>query len=86
MSCPMPTSPAATEAHALYDTPDEFLDKLEALRQAGVEYVLLTTLGGTAQLRRFAREIMPAFSPARGTARLSSRKRDRLSFNAVYRA
>jgi alkanesulfonate monooxygenase SsuD/methylene tetrahydromethanopterin reductase-like flavin-dependent oxidoreductase (luciferase family) len=51
----------ATEAHALYGTPDEIGRKLEALRDAGVAYVLLTILDGKEQLRRFAREIMPAF-------------------------
>jgi alkanesulfonate monooxygenase SsuD/methylene tetrahydromethanopterin reductase-like flavin-dependent oxidoreductase (luciferase family) len=55
-------TPGATEAHTLYDTPDGISVKLEALRQAGVAYLLLTTLGGAAQLRRFAREIMPGFS------------------------
>ena len=30
--------------------------------KAGVEYVLLTMLGGQEQLRRFAREVMPAFA------------------------
>ncbi len=54
----------ATEAHALYGTPDEICRKLEALRAAGVEYILLTAQGGADQLRRFAREIMPAFSGA----------------------
>jgi hypothetical protein len=34
---------------------------LEALQQAGAAYVLLTILGGVAQLRRFARDVMPAF-------------------------
>lgn len=57
-------TPGLTEAHTLYDTPEGISGKLEALRQVGVAYVLLTTLGGTAQLRRFAREVMPAFSPA----------------------
>jgi alkanesulfonate monooxygenase SsuD/methylene tetrahydromethanopterin reductase-like flavin-dependent oxidoreductase (luciferase family) len=55
-------TPGATEAHTLYDTPDGISFKLEALRQAGVAYILLTTLGGAVQLRRFAREIMPGFS------------------------
>jgi alkanesulfonate monooxygenase SsuD/methylene tetrahydromethanopterin reductase-like flavin-dependent oxidoreductase (luciferase family) len=54
--------PGATEAHTLYDTPDGIAEKLGALHKAGVAYILLTTLGGRAQLRRFAREIMPAFS------------------------
>ena len=36
----------------------------EAIRRVeqGVEYVILTLLGGKEQLRRFAREIMPAFA------------------------
>ena len=51
----------ATEAHALYDTPDGIAAKLDALWQAGVAYILLTTLGGPAQLRRFAREIASPF-------------------------
>jgi alkanesulfonate monooxygenase SsuD/methylene tetrahydromethanopterin reductase-like flavin-dependent oxidoreductase (luciferase family) len=55
-------TPGATEAHALYDTPQGVCEKLEALHEAGVAYVLLTTLGGSQQLRRFSREIMPAFS------------------------
>jgi alkanesulfonate monooxygenase SsuD/methylene tetrahydromethanopterin reductase-like flavin-dependent oxidoreductase (luciferase family) len=51
-----------TEEHALYGTTDEICKNLEALRQAGVAYVLLTVAGGSAQLRRFARDIMPAFA------------------------
>ena len=52
----------ATEEHALYGTPDEIATMLEALQNNGVGYVLLTIAGGVAQLRRFAREIMPAFA------------------------
>jgi hypothetical protein len=37
---------------------------LEDLQKNGVGYVLVTTAGAAAQLRRFAREIMPAFSSA----------------------
>ena len=55
-------TPGATEANALYDTPDNICEKLEAHRKAGVEYVLLTMHGGKEQLRRVARDIMPAFS------------------------
>ncbi len=51
----------ATEEHALFGTPDEIARMLEALRDAGVDYILLTISGGKEQLRRFAREIMPAF-------------------------
>jgi alkanesulfonate monooxygenase SsuD/methylene tetrahydromethanopterin reductase-like flavin-dependent oxidoreductase (luciferase family) len=59
-----------TVANTLFGTPDEIGDKLEALHGAGVEYVLLTILGGTDQLRRFAREVMPAFAgrPSAGNA------------------
>ena len=51
-----------TEEHALYGTPEEIRAGLETLRQAGAEYVLLTLGGGTEQLHRVAREIMPAFA------------------------
>jgi len=54
----------ATEENALYGTPDEIAGMLEALRQSSVDYVLLTIAGGKDQLRRFARDIMPAFSSA----------------------
>ncbi len=60
-----------TEANALFGTPDEICAKLEALRDVGVDYVLLTISGGREQLRRFAREIMPAvarFAPAADAA------------------
>jgi alkanesulfonate monooxygenase SsuD/methylene tetrahydromethanopterin reductase-like flavin-dependent oxidoreductase (luciferase family) len=49
-----------TEENALYGRPDEICAALEALQEAGVNYVLLTIAGGSGQLRRFAREIMPA--------------------------
>jgi alkanesulfonate monooxygenase SsuD/methylene tetrahydromethanopterin reductase-like flavin-dependent oxidoreductase (luciferase family) len=49
-----------TEEHALFGTPEEIRSKLSALSDAGVEYVLLTVLGGKEQLRRFAKEVMPA--------------------------
>lgn len=51
-----------TEEHALYGTPEEICAKLAALHAAGARYVLLTVLGGKEQLRRFAHEVMPAFS------------------------
>jgi alkanesulfonate monooxygenase SsuD/methylene tetrahydromethanopterin reductase-like flavin-dependent oxidoreductase (luciferase family) len=49
-------------AGALYGTPDEVAAKLEILRDAGAEYVLLNSAGGPASLRRFASEIRPAFA------------------------
>ncbi|MGD0146950.1 MAG: LLM class flavin-dependent oxidoreductase [Xanthobacteraceae bacterium] len=51
-----------TEEHALYGTPDEICENLAILQKAGVAYVLLTVAGGSAQLRRFAGDIMPAFA------------------------
>jgi alkanesulfonate monooxygenase SsuD/methylene tetrahydromethanopterin reductase-like flavin-dependent oxidoreductase (luciferase family) len=56
--------PGGTEEHALYGTPDEICVGLEDLRSAGADYVLLTIGGGTAQLRRFANEVMPVFASA----------------------
>ncbi len=66
-------TPESTEGVALYGTPDEIADKIEALRAAGVYYVLANIGGGSREsLRRFAREVMPAFSdgePPRRQAR-----------------
>jgi hypothetical protein len=36
--------------------------KLDALRQGGVEYVIINFGGSRESIRRFAREIMPAFA------------------------
>ena len=38
---------------------------IDALQRNGVDYVLFTILGGKEQLRRFAREVMPAFVDSR---------------------
>jgi alkanesulfonate monooxygenase SsuD/methylene tetrahydromethanopterin reductase-like flavin-dependent oxidoreductase (luciferase family) len=54
------TREAAEEA-ALYGTPEEIATKLARLRDLGAEYVLLNCAGGPETLRRFAREVMPAF-------------------------
>ncbi|MGC1444557.1 MAG: LLM class flavin-dependent oxidoreductase [Xanthobacteraceae bacterium] len=51
-----------TEENALYGTPDEIAAMLEDLQRAGVHHVLMVVSGGVAQLRRFARDIMPAFA------------------------
>ena len=58
-------TPERTEAVALYGTPDEIMEKLERLRAAGVAYVL-GSFGGSSResLRRFAKEIAPAFTGA----------------------
>jgi alkanesulfonate monooxygenase SsuD/methylene tetrahydromethanopterin reductase-like flavin-dependent oxidoreductase (luciferase family) len=52
-----------TEESMFYGTPDEIADKLDALRRAGISYMLLN-IGGRSRdtLRAFAREIMPAFA------------------------
>jgi alkanesulfonate monooxygenase SsuD/methylene tetrahydromethanopterin reductase-like flavin-dependent oxidoreductase (luciferase family) len=57
-------SDKAIRAGALYGTPDAIAVKLEALRDAGAEYVLLNSAGGPASLRRFAHEVRPAFAGA----------------------
>jgi alkanesulfonate monooxygenase SsuD/methylene tetrahydromethanopterin reductase-like flavin-dependent oxidoreductase (luciferase family) len=55
----------AADAGALYGSPDEVAAKLQTLRDVGAEYVLINTAtGGRQSLRRFAREVMPAFSRA----------------------
>jgi alkanesulfonate monooxygenase SsuD/methylene tetrahydromethanopterin reductase-like flavin-dependent oxidoreductase (luciferase family) len=64
--------PGGTEANALYDTPERLCERLEAHRKAGVEYILLTMLGGTEQLRRFARDVMPAFTDNRTAASMAA--------------
>jgi alkanesulfonate monooxygenase SsuD/methylene tetrahydromethanopterin reductase-like flavin-dependent oxidoreductase (luciferase family) len=57
-----------TEENALFGTPDRICAMLDELKNGGVDYVLLTVSGGAAQLRRFARDIMPAFARAAPTA------------------
>src|SRR5687768_7156452 len=55
-------------ASAMYGPPDEIARKIEALREAGAGYLLLNGGGsgggerGRRSLRRFAREVMPAFA------------------------
>ena len=56
-------APGATEASALYGTPDRIAAELEALRAVGVQHVLLHGGESTRQsVRRFSTEIMPAFT------------------------
>jgi alkanesulfonate monooxygenase SsuD/methylene tetrahydromethanopterin reductase-like flavin-dependent oxidoreductase (luciferase family) len=47
---------------ALFGTPDEIMEKLDRLRQGGVHYVIINFGGSRDNIRRFAREIMPAFA------------------------
>ncbi len=53
----------ASAESALYGSPDEIAEKLSNLRRHGVELVLLNgPTGSREHLRRFARDVMPAFS------------------------
>src|SRR5579864_9528097 len=47
---------------AIFGTPDQIARKLEALEKGGVEYVIVNFGGSIANIRRFARDIMPAFA------------------------
>jgi alkanesulfonate monooxygenase SsuD/methylene tetrahydromethanopterin reductase-like flavin-dependent oxidoreductase (luciferase family) len=47
---------------AIFGNPDQIARKLEDLRAGGVEYVLINFGGSRENIRRFAREIMPAFA------------------------
>ena len=49
---------------AIFGTPDQIARKIEALRQGGVEYVIVNFGGSRENIRRFAREVMPAFAEA----------------------
>jgi len=55
-------SPEEAEANSLIGTPDEIINKLETLHRCGVEYVIMNCSGSRESLRRFAHEIMTAFS------------------------
>jgi alkanesulfonate monooxygenase SsuD/methylene tetrahydromethanopterin reductase-like flavin-dependent oxidoreductase (luciferase family) len=47
---------------AIFGNPDQIARKLEDLRAGGVHYVLINFGGSRENIRRFAREIMPAFA------------------------
>ena len=62
------TLDAAAES-AMYGTPEEIAKKLDTLQAAGVEQVLLNgPAGSLTNLRRFAREVMPAFAGEKRSA------------------
>jgi alkanesulfonate monooxygenase SsuD/methylene tetrahydromethanopterin reductase-like flavin-dependent oxidoreductase (luciferase family) len=52
----------AGEQSALFGTPDEIARKLEMLRSHGIANILLNGPGSRDHLRRFARDVMPAFA------------------------
>jgi alkanesulfonate monooxygenase SsuD/methylene tetrahydromethanopterin reductase-like flavin-dependent oxidoreductase (luciferase family) len=59
-------TPGATEASALYGTPDQIAAELEALRAVGVQHILLHTGESTRlSIRRFSTEIMPVLTRPR---------------------
>jgi alkanesulfonate monooxygenase SsuD/methylene tetrahydromethanopterin reductase-like flavin-dependent oxidoreductase (luciferase family) len=70
-------SPNEAEANSLVGSPDEIMAKLDALRRAGVAYVIMNCSCSRESLRRFTREIMPAFAdePARSTPPTASPER-----------
>ena len=71
------TLDAAGES-AMFGTPDEIAAKLEVLRAAGIEHILLNgPTGSRENLRAFARDVMPAFSKRAGE-RAASRERPAL--------
>ena len=56
------TAEASADA-ALYGSPDEIARKLEVLRKAGFEHILLSGPSGSREnLRAFARDVMPSFA------------------------
>jgi alkanesulfonate monooxygenase SsuD/methylene tetrahydromethanopterin reductase-like flavin-dependent oxidoreductase (luciferase family) len=65
------------ERSAMYGSPDEIVQRLEVLRDAGVGYVLINGGGsgggarGRESLRRFARDVMPLFAEAARSGLLS---------------
>ncbi|MBQ11027.1 MAG: F420-dependent methylene-tetrahydromethanopterin reductase [Planctomyces sp.] len=50
------------EHGTIYGSPEYVSEKIQELKDAGVEYVLLNCPGGIETLRRFAKEVMPAFA------------------------
>jgi alkanesulfonate monooxygenase SsuD/methylene tetrahydromethanopterin reductase-like flavin-dependent oxidoreductase (luciferase family) len=49
------------DAHSVIGTAEEIVDRLAALEEAGVAYVLLFGQGSRDNLRRFAEKVMPKF-------------------------
>jgi alkanesulfonate monooxygenase SsuD/methylene tetrahydromethanopterin reductase-like flavin-dependent oxidoreductase (luciferase family) len=51
----------ARDAHTVIGTAEEVADRLAALQELGVAYVLLFGQGSRDNLRRFADKVMPKF-------------------------
>jgi alkanesulfonate monooxygenase SsuD/methylene tetrahydromethanopterin reductase-like flavin-dependent oxidoreductase (luciferase family) len=58
--------PGATDAHALYGTPDQIAEGLAALREAGAAYLLLIFETDVTQLRRFRDDVLPRLTTKPG--------------------
>jgi len=52
----------AAEAGTIYGSADHAAEGIQALHNAGIEYVLLNCPAGISTLRRFAKDVMPSFS------------------------
>ena len=50
------------ETGTIYGSPNQVSEKIQALRDVGVEYILLNSPAGLPTLRRFADEVMPGFA------------------------
>ena len=57
------------ELGTIYGTPDQVAEKIQDLKDAGIEYILLNCPAGIETLRRFAKEVMPAFA---GSAKVTA--------------
>ena len=76
----------ATEAQcALRHAGRDLPRRSKRCERAGVEYILLTMLGGQEQLRRFAREVMPAFAGKRARKACRNRERNSPRFETICR-
>ena len=51
----------SAEAGTIYGSPDQVSEKIQALHNIGIEYVLLNAPAGISTLRRFAEDVMPGF-------------------------
>ena len=49
----------SAEAGTIYGSPDQVSEKIQALHDIGIEYVLLNAPAGISTLRRFAKDVMP---------------------------
>ena len=52
------------DAHSVIGTAEEIVERLAALQEVGVAYVLLFGQGSRDNLRRFAEKVMPRFRTA----------------------